>query len=136
MRISLDARDSIPSNPGLWDAWGAPTDRSRRLPSSSSSRKRATADHHGSIGGAQIHGFPLVHPECSAVARFAAAERSLEAARSVRGVAVGGPEAGTPGRLLGMLLVMSITILMSSRGLQTDFQKIKKKQQKHMFVHV
>ena len=58
------------------------------------------------------------HPGCSAAARFMAAGRTREAAGSVRGVAVGGPEAGG---LLGMLSVMSIPIPMSSRGPQTEF---------------
>ena len=64
------------------------------------------------------------HPGWSAAARFVAAGRAREAAGSVRRVAVGDPQAGG---LLGMLSLMSIPILMSSRGPQTDFQKINKK---------
>ena len=54
-----------------------------------------------------------VHPGWSAAARSTAAGGAREAAGSVRGVAVGGPEAGG---LLGMLSGMSVSILMSSRG--------------------
>ena len=66
--------------------------------------------------------WPLsAHPGWSAAARSMAAGRAREAAGSVRGVAAGGPEAG---RLLGMLSVMTIPIPMSSRGPQTDFSEL------------
>ena len=64
------------------------------------------------------------HPGWSAAARSMAAGRAREAARTVRGVAAGGPEAG---ELLGMFSVMTIPIPMSSRGPKTDFPKIGKK---------
>ena len=77
----------------------------------------------------EIHGlahfrFIQAIPGWSAAARSMAAGGAREAAGSVRGVAVGGPEAGG---LLGMLSGMSIPIAVSSRSPQTDFPKIEKR---------
>ena len=69
--------------------------------------------------------WPLsAHPGCSAGASSMRSGGAREAAGSVRGVAVGGPEAGG---LLGMLFGMSLPILVSSRCPQTEFLKIKKR---------
>ena len=69
------------------------------------------------------HGFleNLGHFRSIQGGRLLAAGWAREAAGSVRGVAVGGPEAGG---MLGMLSVMSVVIYMGPRGPQTDFRKI------------
>ena len=75
----------------------------------------------------EIQGFGHFRPiqgAPTAAAPSMAAGGAREAAGSVRGVAVGGPEAGG---LLGMLSVMSIPIAMSSIGPQTEFPKNVKK---------